>query len=73
MFCLITGQGSAGKPTNWEKCDAVARLITACPLQSETKESYYSVVCPQVLFDRDYKKETKRNQFACPENLVIPC
>ncbi|XP_022106681.1 transport and Golgi organization protein 6 homolog isoform X2 [Acanthaster planci] len=34
---------------DWRKCDAVARVITDCPLQGNTMERYYQLVCPQIL------------------------
>ena len=35
-MCTAAGQGStSGQPANWEKCDAVAKLIANCPLQSK--------------------------------------
>uniref|UniRef100_A0A3B3RHF4 Transport and golgi organization 6 homolog n=1 Tax=Paramormyrops kingsleyae TaxID=1676925 RepID=A0A3B3RHF4_9TELE len=35
--------------SDWRKCDAVARVLAACPQQSLSAEDYYSQVCPQVL------------------------
>ncbi|XP_038077559.1 transport and Golgi organization protein 6 homolog [Patiria miniata] len=44
------GQSPSSSSTpDWRKCDAVARLITDCPLQGNTLEKYYKQVCPQIL------------------------
>ena len=34
---------------DWRKCDAVAKVIACCPLQSQSVEKYYSLVAPQVI------------------------
>ena len=48
-LCATAGHGStSGQPANWQKCDAVAKLIANCPLQSDSLDSYYSLICPQV-------------------------
>lgn len=39
---------AAGGDSDWRKCDAVAKILAACPQQSLSAESYYSQVCPQV-------------------------
>ncbi|XP_048828666.1 transport and Golgi organization protein 6 homolog [Brienomyrus brachyistius] len=43
------GAGADAAASDWRKCDAVARVLAACPQQSISAESYYSQVCPQVL------------------------
>ncbi|XP_073522171.1 transport and Golgi organization protein 6 homolog isoform X2 [Phyllobates terribilis] len=49
------GAGTAGgreaeaAASNWKKCDAIARVLAACPQQSVTVEEYYRKVCPQIL------------------------
>nr|XP_023682878.1 transport and Golgi organization protein 6 homolog [Paramormyrops kingsleyae] len=43
------GAGVEAAASDWRKCDAVARVLAACPQQSLSAEDYYSQVCPQVL------------------------
>ncbi|XP_072554692.1 transport and Golgi organization protein 6 homolog [Paramormyrops kingsleyae] len=43
------GAGVEAAASDWRKCDAVARVLAACPQQSLSAEGYYSQVCPQVL------------------------
>jgi len=33
---------------DWRKCDAVAKILAACPQQCLSLEDYYGLVCPQV-------------------------
>lgn len=40
-----TGMSEAA---DWRKCDAVAKVITLCPLQSQSVEEYYRALAPQV-------------------------
>ncbi|XP_019850388.1 PREDICTED: transport and Golgi organization protein 6 homolog isoform X1 [Amphimedon queenslandica] len=34
---------------NWHKCQSIAQILSSCPLQAESIEKYYSLVCPQIL------------------------
>ncbi|WAR11528.1 TNG6-like protein [Mya arenaria] len=34
---------------DWRKCEAVAKVIACCPLTSQSRDQYYSIVAPQVL------------------------
>ncbi|KAF0040863.1 hypothetical protein F2P81_006761 [Scophthalmus maximus] len=34
-------QGGTGGESDWRKCDGVARILTACPQQSASADSYY--------------------------------
>lgn len=38
----------AGGDSDWRKCDAVARILAACPQQSASADGYFRLVCPQV-------------------------
>uniref|UniRef100_A0A672PGK3 Transport and golgi organization 6 homolog n=1 Tax=Sinocyclocheilus grahami TaxID=75366 RepID=A0A672PGK3_SINGR len=40
---ILEGTG-AGGDSDWRKCDAVAKILAACPQQSLSAESYYSQV-----------------------------
>ena len=44
----FTGMSRA---SDWRKCDAVAKLIACCPLQSLSVESYYKTIGPQVTWN----------------------
>uniref|UniRef100_A0A3B5A549 Transport and Golgi organization protein 6 homolog n=1 Tax=Stegastes partitus TaxID=144197 RepID=A0A3B5A549_9TELE len=41
-------EGGTGGESDWRKCDAVARILVACPQQSTSADAYFSNVCPQV-------------------------
>ncbi|XP_072038821.1 transport and Golgi organization protein 6 homolog [Amphiura filiformis] len=62
------GQGSAKQTSNWEKCDAVAKLISSCPLQSDKQDGYYQVICPQVL-----KLLYIKDQLMLQQTLRVAC
>ncbi|KAM4553367.1 transport and Golgi organization protein 6 homolog [Fundulus diaphanus] len=42
-------EGGTGGDSDWRKCDAVARILVACPQQSASADGYFRLVCPQVL------------------------
>ncbi|XP_024858552.1 transport and Golgi organization protein 6 homolog [Kryptolebias marmoratus] len=42
-------EGGTGGDSDWRKCDAVARILSACPQQSASAEDYFKLVCPQVV------------------------
>uniref|UniRef100_A0A8D2JAF0 Transport and golgi organization 6 homolog n=1 Tax=Varanus komodoensis TaxID=61221 RepID=A0A8D2JAF0_VARKO len=45
----VGGSGAEAAAADWQKCDAVARILSSCPQQSLSLEDYYRQVCPQVL------------------------
>uniref|UniRef100_A0A1A8J4T5 Transport and golgi organization 6 homolog n=1 Tax=Nothobranchius kuhntae TaxID=321403 RepID=A0A1A8J4T5_NOTKU len=42
-------EGGTGGDSDWRKCDAVARILVACPQQSTSADDYFRLVCPQIL------------------------
>ncbi|XP_028813874.1 transport and Golgi organization protein 6 homolog [Denticeps clupeoides] len=56
-------EGSAGGDSDWQKCDAVARILVTCPQQAISAEDYYSQVCPQVLQLLHFKDKLTALQF----------
>ncbi|KAK7152019.1 hypothetical protein R3I94_008377 [Phoxinus phoxinus] len=59
---ILEGTG-AGGDSDWRKCDAVAKILAACPQQSLSAECYYSQVCPQVLELLHFKDKLAAQQF----------
>ncbi|KAL1256924.1 hypothetical protein QQF64_012469 [Cirrhinus molitorella] len=59
---ILEGTG-AGGDSDWRKCDAVAKILAACPQQSLSAESYYSQVCPQILELLHFKDKLTAQQF----------
>ncbi|KAI1890045.1 hypothetical protein AGOR_G00169170 [Albula goreensis] len=45
----VGGAGTEAAASDWRKCDAVAKILAACPQQALSVEEYHSRVCPQVL------------------------
>nr|XP_016854092.1 PREDICTED: transport and Golgi organization protein 6 homolog [Anolis carolinensis] len=43
------GSSAEAAAADWQKCDAVARILSSCPQQSLSLEDYCQQVCPQVL------------------------
>nr|XP_013801640.1 PREDICTED: transport and Golgi organization protein 6 homolog [Apteryx mantelli mantelli] len=43
------GTGAEAAAVDWRKCDAVAKVLAACPQQCLSLEDYYKLVCPQIL------------------------
>ncbi|XP_048172663.1 transport and Golgi organization protein 6 homolog [Corvus hawaiiensis] len=43
------GAGTEAAALDWRKCDAVGKILAACPQQCLSLEDYYRQVCPQVL------------------------
>ncbi|NXI88839.1 TNG6 protein, partial [Rhipidura dahli] len=43
------GAGTEVAALDWRKCDAVGKILAACPQQCLSLENYYRQVCPQVL------------------------
>ncbi|KAM9375964.1 transport and Golgi organization protein 6 homolog [Pholidichthys leucotaenia] len=56
-------EGGAGSESDWRKCDAVARILVACPQQSASAEGYYRHVCPQILRLLQFKDKLMGQQF----------
>ncbi|KAF4101302.1 transport and Golgi organization protein 6 homolog isoform X2 [Onychostoma macrolepis] len=56
-------EGTGGGDSDWRKCDAVAKILAACPQQSLSAESYYSQVCPQVVELLHFKDKLTAQQF----------
>nr|XP_055030491.1 transport and Golgi organization protein 6 homolog isoform X3 [Misgurnus anguillicaudatus] len=59
---ILESTGADGD-SDWRKCDAVAKILAACPQQSLSAESYYSQVCPQVLELLHFKDKLTAQQF----------
>ncbi|NXB77295.1 TNG6 protein, partial [Donacobius atricapilla] len=45
----LSGAGAEAAALDWKKCDAVGKILAACPQQCLSLEDYYRQVCPQVL------------------------
>ncbi|NXS81741.1 TNG6 protein, partial [Erpornis zantholeuca] len=43
------GAGTGAAALDWRKCDAVGKILAACPQQCLSLEDYYRQVCPQIL------------------------
>nr|XP_060643989.1 transport and Golgi organization protein 6 homolog [Anolis sagrei ordinatus] len=43
------GSSAEAAASDWQKCDAVARILSSCPQQSLSLEDYCRQVCPQIL------------------------
>ncbi|NXA98624.1 TNG6 protein, partial [Melanocharis versteri] len=43
------GAGTEAAALDWRKCDAVGKILAACPQQCLSLEDYYKQVCPQIL------------------------
>ncbi|NXR80604.1 TNG6 protein, partial [Pycnonotus jocosus] len=43
------GAGAVAAALDWRKCDAVGKILAACPQQCLSLEDYYRQVCPQIL------------------------
>lgn len=47
LISLFSHAGAAGSP-DWQRCDAVAKVIAKCPSQATSVEDYYKMLSPQV-------------------------
>ncbi|NWV34183.1 TNG6 protein, partial [Grantiella picta] len=59
-------QGDAGTETaalDWKKCDAVGKILAACPQQCLSLEDYYRQVCPQILHLLHIQDKAAARQF----------
>ncbi|NXE95070.1 TNG6 protein, partial [Menura novaehollandiae] len=45
----LGGAGTEAAALDWRKCDAVGKILAACPQQCLSLEDYYRQVCPQIL------------------------
>ncbi|NXU15800.1 TNG6 protein, partial [Pardalotus punctatus] len=45
----LGGAGAETAALDWRKCDAVGKILAACPQQCLSLEDYYRQVCPQIL------------------------
>ncbi|NWZ72193.1 TNG6 protein, partial [Acrocephalus arundinaceus] len=45
----LGGAGAEAAALDWRKCDAVGKILAACPQQCLSLEDYYRQVCPQIL------------------------
>ncbi|XP_059713571.1 transport and Golgi organization protein 6 homolog [Haemorhous mexicanus] len=43
------GGGAEAAALDWRKCDAIGKILAACPQQCLSLEDYYRQVCPQIL------------------------
>ncbi|XP_066493366.1 transport and Golgi organization protein 6 homolog [Tiliqua scincoides] len=43
------GSAAEAAASDWQKCDAVARILSSCPQQSLSPEDYFRQLCPQLL------------------------
>ncbi len=37
-----------GKEIDWQRCEAVAKVIANCPAQAQSLPQYYTTIAPQV-------------------------
>ncbi|XP_061578283.1 transport and Golgi organization protein 6 homolog [Cololabis saira] len=56
-------EGGAGSECDWRKCDAVARILVACPKQSVSADDYFKLVCPQIVDLLHFKDKLTALQF----------
>ncbi|XP_024138311.1 transport and Golgi organization protein 6 homolog [Oryzias melastigma] len=56
-------EGGTGGESDWRKCDAVARILVACPQQSTSADAYFRLICPQVLDLLHFKDKLTAQQF----------
>ncbi|KAM3829044.1 transport and Golgi organization protein 6 homolog isoform 2-T2 [Vipera latastei] len=45
----VGGSGAEAAAADWQKCEAVAKILSSCPQQSLSLEDYCQQICPQVL------------------------
>ncbi|NWH41327.1 TNG6 protein, partial [Chloropsis hardwickii] len=45
----LGGAGAEAAALDWKKCDAVGKILAACPQQCLSLQDYYRLVCPQIL------------------------
>ncbi|XP_028287966.1 transport and Golgi organization protein 6 homolog [Parambassis ranga] len=64
-------EGGTGGDSDWRKCDAVARILVACPQQSASAEGYFRNVCPQILNLLHFKDKLTVQQFQCVATRAV--
>ncbi|XP_029952972.1 transport and Golgi organization protein 6 homolog isoform X2 [Salarias fasciatus] len=56
-------EGGTGGESDWRKCDAVARILVACPQQAASAEQYFQLLCPQILNLLHFRDKLTAQQF----------
>lgn len=56
-------EGGTGGEADWRKCDAVAKILVACPQQSASADGYFRHICPQILDLLHFKDKLTARQF----------
>lgn len=56
-------EGGTGGDSDWRKCDAVARILVACPQQSTSADAYFRNICPQILELLHFRDKLTAQQF----------
>uniref|UniRef100_A0A3P8Q867 Transport and golgi organization 6 homolog (Drosophila) n=1 Tax=Astatotilapia calliptera TaxID=8154 RepID=A0A3P8Q867_ASTCA len=56
-------EGGTGGESDWRKCDAVAKILIACPQQSASADAYFRHICPQILELLHFKDKLTSRQF----------
>ncbi|XP_061678940.1 transport and Golgi organization protein 6 homolog [Syngnathoides biaculeatus] len=58
-------EGGTGAESDWKKCDSIAKILTTCPQQSASANTYYKQVCFQILELLHLKDKLTAQQFQC--------
>ncbi|XP_029139068.1 transport and Golgi organization protein 6 homolog [Protobothrops mucrosquamatus] len=45
----VGGSGAEAAAADWQKCEAIAKILSSCPQQSLSLEDYCQQICPQIL------------------------
>ncbi|KAM6936870.1 transport and Golgi organization protein 6 homolog [Xenentodon cancila] len=64
-------EGGTGSESDWRKCDAVARILVACPQQSASADEYFKLICPQILDLMHFKDKLTAQQFQCVATRAV--
>uniref|UniRef100_A0A8D0AU79 Transport and golgi organization 6 homolog n=1 Tax=Sander lucioperca TaxID=283035 RepID=A0A8D0AU79_SANLU len=56
-------EGGTGGESDWRKCDGVARILVTCPQQSASADTYYRLVCHQILDLLHFRDKLTAQQF----------
>ncbi|XP_041851971.1 transport and Golgi organization protein 6 homolog isoform X2 [Melanotaenia boesemani] len=64
-------EGGTGGESDWRKCDAVARILAACPQQAASVEDYFRLVCPQILDLLHFRDKLTALQFQRVATRVV--
>ncbi|XP_029466524.1 LOW QUALITY PROTEIN: transport and Golgi organization protein 6 homolog [Rhinatrema bivittatum] len=46
---ILEGAGAGDAAADWRTCSVVGKILACCPQQSLSLDSYYQLVCPQIL------------------------